>query len=377
MRIFLEPTESLLFRTGRSFDAGESSFAETLFPPTPETLQGAIRATIAAYWDPTKSLEEVFLEPRLTDLIGSRGAGYGRFRITGMALGRRKADQTIERIFKAPAHLLSIGENRILLKPQLKEAIHLMSSDLTRAKYYLSPVSKGEGKREAFEDWLTESGLEKVLRSDLQLTAQEIVREEEMYRRESRLGIGMDNARKTTMDGYLYQTQVIRMQPDYGFVIDIRLRKSVIGQDAPYLGSFLDEEQTRKELHFLPESGWVILGGERRTARFEVLPTPTGGIEQKRHGNLLYLATPAASDGGWLPGAFSTAPITAAISRYQPIGGWELDPRNAGGSNKTSRRCVPAGSIYFFEQAVDVTQPLTDHGMEIGYGIAYAGEWQS
>ena len=47
MRIFLEPTEPLLFRTGRSFDAGESGFAETLFPPTPETLQGAIRAAIA------------------------------------------------------------------------------------------------------------------------------------------------------------------------------------------------------------------------------------------------------------------------------------------------------------------------------------------
>src|SRR5690348_5017352 len=98
MRIFLEPTEPLLFRTGRSFDAGESGFAETLFPPTPETLQGAIRAAIATYWDSSKSLEEVFLEPGLTDLIGSRGADYGRFCITAMALGRRKADQTVERI---------------------------------------------------------------------------------------------------------------------------------------------------------------------------------------------------------------------------------------------------------------------------------------
>ncbi len=54
MRLFLEPTEPLLFRTGRPFDAGENSYAETLFPPTPETLQGAIRAAIASYWDPPK-----------------------------------------------------------------------------------------------------------------------------------------------------------------------------------------------------------------------------------------------------------------------------------------------------------------------------------
>src|SRR5258708_22284239 len=123
MRLFLEPTEPLLFRTGRPLDAGENSYAETLFPPTPETLQGAIRAAIASYWDSSKSLEEVFLEPELVDRIGNSAGHYGRFRITGLALGRRKENKTIERLFPAPSHLVVVedehdNKQQLRLKPQ-------------------------------------------------------------------------------------------------------------------------------------------------------------------------------------------------------------------------------------------------------------------
>lgn len=375
MRLFIEPAEPLLFRTGRSFDAGESSFAETMFPPTPETLQGAVRATIATYWDTSISPEEAFLNPRLTSLIGSRGSGYGRFRIIGLSLGRRKDDKTVERIFKAPAHFITVEGHNTLLKPQ--EMHHeVKNSDLVEIKYILSPIEDLKGKRESFDDWLTESGLEKILRYDLHLTQSERIREDEICKREARLGISMDNTSKTTMDGYLYQTQVIRMQPGYGFVIDIHLRDPASIQGTAYLESLLDDDQTRQELDFLPDNGWLLLGGERRTARFQILPSSTRGIEQKKQGKLLYLATPAALNDGWQPGKLTVSPITAAIERYQSIGGWELDPANNRGSNKIMRRCVPAGSVYFFQEAVDVAQPLTDHGMEIGYGITYAGEWQ-
>ena len=264
----------------------------------------------------------------------------------------------------------------MLLKPQ-NISHDVKNSDLAEIKYHLSPVEDIKGKRESFDDWLTESGLEKVLRYDLQLTKSEVVQEEEMCKREARLGIGMDNTSKTTMDGYLYQTQVIRMQPDYGFVVDIHLSDPASSQETPYLGSFVDDKQTRQELHFSPDDGWMLLGGERRTARFQVLLPPSMRIEQKRQGNLLYLATPAALNGGWQPGTPFASPIAAAIERYQSIGGWELNPANSGGSNKIARRCVPAGSVYFFQEAIDVTHPLTDYGMEIGYGITYAGEWQS
>lgn len=378
MRMFLEPTEPLLFRTGRSFDAGESSFADTLFPPTPETLQGAVRAAIATHWDTSKTLEEVFLEQELINLIGSRGFGYGRFRITGLALGKRKDDKTIERLFRPPAHLLIIKDAQsneqhlMLLKPRQRKGV---ISDLGRGANYLVPEYEGEIEREPFENWLTESGLEKVLHNDTRLSKDEIVPEKDIFRRESRLGIGMDNATKTIREGFLYQTQVIRMQPDFGFVVDIRLSKSNISPDLPYRESFMDDTQTQQELK-LPQHGWIMLGGERRTARFEIFPSLASSLEQVKLGRLLYLATPAAFDSGWQPLPSFASPLAAAINRYQSIGGWELNPSNSGGTNKIMRRCVPAGSIYFFEEPVSATQPLTGYGMEIGYGIIYTGEWK-
>src|SRR5947209_6637906 len=111
MRIFIEPTEPLLFRTGRPFDAGENNFAESMFPPTPETMQGAIRAMIAAsttLLDSTMSIAARFDTDILTKLIGNQ-SGYGRFHITGLALGKRmKEDGPIERLFPAPASLMRV-----------------------------------------------------------------------------------------------------------------------------------------------------------------------------------------------------------------------------------------------------------------------------
>src|SRR6266496_5802779 len=97
MRIFIEPTEPLLFRTGRSFTAGENNFAESIFPPTPETMQGAVRAAIAVHWGqmqnpPISNPNEIFKQRDLVRLIGKRTDErdtYGQFRITGLSLGRR------------------------------------------------------------------------------------------------------------------------------------------------------------------------------------------------------------------------------------------------------------------------------------------------
>jgi CRISPR-associated protein Cmr3 len=136
MRIFIEPTEPLLFRTGRPFTAGENTFAESIFPPTPETLQGALRATIAIHWGqkqtpPLSGAGNLFQQKALIELIGirtDRGDTYGRFRITGVTLGRRNPDTLkIERLFPTPAHIIRVtlkneagrkSQQPVLLQPE-------------------------------------------------------------------------------------------------------------------------------------------------------------------------------------------------------------------------------------------------------------------
>lgn len=384
MRIFLEPTEPLLFRTGRPFDAGESGYAETLFPPTPDTIQGALRAAIVGHWDHSKTLEELFAQREVRDLIGDRQS-YGRFRITGLALGRRKADNTLERLFPPPAHLLQLadqqGKPQISLYPRQDPGI---SSDLPDHTFYPFPTQVPEGKLEPLSGWLTERGLSKVLRTRELLAQDDFASEGDVYQREPRLGIGMQNATKTTREGLLYQVQMIRMRPNYGFVADIRLSKPSDQRNASEAEELLDDQETQSLLR-LPRQGWVALGGERRTAHFEIVPptlnTQESILEKQQLGRLLYLATPAALRGGWQPREWSAygydrVPLTAAIPHYQPIGGWTMNHHDSGGTGKVMRRCVPAGSVYFFEQPINAARPLTDFGMEIGYGITYTGEYQ-
>src|SRR6266567_7196967 len=111
MRIFIEPTEPLLFRTGRPFDAGESNFAESIFPPTPETMQGAIRAMIAAHTtlvNSTMGIAARFGSDILTKLIGNQSS-YGRFRVTGLTLGKStKENGSVERLLPGPASLMKL-----------------------------------------------------------------------------------------------------------------------------------------------------------------------------------------------------------------------------------------------------------------------------
>ena len=197
----------------------------------------------------------------------------------------------------------------------------------------------------------------------------------------------MNNATKTTEEGYLYQVQMIRMCRDYGLVVDIELGEEDNGKsELPHPEPLTGRLTAPRALAFLKE-GWLIVGGEQRAARFKILSSEDvnpediveeQGINQKTPGNLLYFATPAYFKNGWLPASpaiLPAEPVTAAVNRYQSIGGWLLNPGNAGGASKLTRRCIPAGSVYYFDKRVSVEKPLTDIGWQIGYGIAYTGEY--
>lgn len=407
MRIFIEPTEPLLFRAGKPFTAGENNFAESMFPPTPETLQGALRAMIATQWGlefaKTSGTDALFSQPEVVELIGKRDGDrntYGRFRVTGLALGFYDTEtQQVCRLFPAPTHLIQVtvkdGQTEITTTMRLSPTpiAQELSNHPVGTQLLLPDLGqkKTAGKSEPLPGWLTPSGLQHAL-SKTGFSGSDETREDEkrkwfvpvhkVFLREARLGIGMNNTTKTTEDGYLYQTHMIRMQPRYGFVVDIALGEKQYGECAlPASEQCTGRLEIPPELNFLKE-GWLTLGGEQRTAHFRVLQpdecAPEHGISQTAAGRLLYFATPTYFQDGWLPAhtqIFGKSPLAAAINHYQPIGGWLLSPGNAGGMSKAIRRCIPAGSVYYFTDSIEATQPLTEYGWQIGYGIAYTGEW--
>ncbi len=213
-----------------------------------------------------------------------------------------------------------------------------------------------------------------------------MVSEGTIYTREPRMGIGMNNRTKTAEEGLLYQVHMIRMNHlmnhpfTYGFVVEVRVAQQPFGPTITYPEQLVDDEQTQRMLK-LDDEGWLTLGGERRAARFEVIKSSeaeqqaSSGFPER--GNMLYLLTPAAFDRGWRPRSWTNWPEPVAVAMERLSAHWWLaaDAGSAGGENKPQRRCVPAGSVYFFNESVNGSIPFTNYGQAIGYGITFAGEW--
>jgi CRISPR-associated protein Cmr3 len=381
MRLWLEPADVLFFRTSRSFTAGEGGFALSLFPPTPETIQGSIRARIAAYFAAEwgVSLAGAF-EKTLKDgsrplqqLIGDQKS-YGSFRLHGYTLGRR-TKTGVELLFPPPAHLLRGEDSHRIFRLAPAEPDGTLHTNLPDGLGLLEPRGgyPTDEKLEEFEEWLTLEELRLAFSaSEDGLKDIKGVPPGDLFEFEPRLGIGMINARKTTQEGLLYQANFVRLKRDagldVGLVVDVGLKD-------------VEPDQVQERLK-LPDKGWLALGGERRASSFEVLgAAPLQSALELAQGerSCLYFVTPTYFERGWQPADWQalvgTAPVAAAVSRAQLIGGWKQESTHAGGSPKALRRCVPAGSVYFFDRAITVHGPITNDGGAIGYGLAYQGAW--
>jgi CRISPR-associated protein Cmr3 len=385
MRLFIEPLEPLMFRSALPFDAGEGNLAISTFPPTPETLQGAIRALIASLHYPKASMTTAFADPesKLVQLIGNR-ENYGRFRITQIGIGKYDptTPEKVELLLPTPAHILQDEhKKRLQLVPKAISDLMIDTNQPDGITHVLALQERDvETKLEPLSGWLSQTSLQETLHPNAKLDILDVVKPEQIYEHESRLGIGIDSGTKRTRDGFLYQQQVIRMQKGFGFVVDIGL------STGPGEHTLVSDERVQEELFSQQTTGWLTIGGEQRTAYFRIVKDSTSS-DTAQSGNdsagakqsLVYLATPAYFSTAWKPSAqfeFLDRPITAAVVRPQAIGGWKLNPGDAKGDQKGLRFCVPAGSVFFYNREVSISRPLTEYGEQIGYGITYTGDWK-
>jgi CRISPR-associated protein Cmr3 len=211
--------------------------------------------------------------------------------------------------------------------------------------------------------WMTAKGYTAFLEGDLPDYG-EVIRPAQLYGGEERLGIGRNQATRTTGDGLLYQTNHVRPMDDVGVGIVVR------GLDSSAVAN----------------QGITRLGAEGRLASWKYEPgpdLPTVKIKGKQV--VLVLLTHALFTQGWLPDGFHKQTlvngqtvwdgelhgvrlrlISSVLGKPVREGGWDLVNR----APRPVDSLVPAGSCYYCE-VTGGSDANNLHGKQIGQDTPY------
>ncbi len=328
--VFIQPLDVLFLRGNRLFgDPG--SYGESLIPPWPSAIAGALRSHILAKDG--------------CDLMAFAAGGVahpelgtpeqpGPFGITGFQLARLGTDGP-HALHALPADLiLTRHEDGTLAIQTLKPTAPGAGIESSSALDRLPVLAARTRAKPAAGYWLTDDGWRDYLMGKPPAPEQ-VVDAAQLWRLDPRVGVGLDPIRRRAEDGKLFTAQAVAFTPEMGFLAGVT------------------------GVHDL-QAGVLRLGGDGRAARLTLTPyqPPVAdypAIAAGRRARLV-LTTPGLFAGGWrLPGVdaaghFQLGPVRgrlvcAAVPRYEVISGWD----QARHRPKPACRMAPAGSVYWLE----------------------------
>lgn len=361
---YIQATDVWMFRDNKPFSAGQNFVARSIFPPTPQTMQGIIRTTYLdaqnVNWNAYNAGRE---RPELYDQVGD-STSLGQLRITGPFVAR-KTEAGIERLYPAPLDLVQSKADA-----NSSPSYHIMAPqpldfETTPPFEGWQPVRLANNVAgvSAIEDaWLTEVQFKAYLSGQSKAITGDVIKTSDLYQTEERPGLGIDGQRRAARESLFYRAQFVRPADDVGDDVGL-----LVGTNRPVLNGI----------------SVARMGGEGRSGRFEsVSYTPpqsaTSGAVK------IVLLTPAYFDGGWGPLNNDWSPwvgsgrlVSYVAGKPQTISGWNLALRQP----KPLRHFVPAGSVYYFTNATLSGLPFTQalHGEPdlgaMGFGAFASGNW--
>lgn len=325
MLLKLNALDTVFFRDGKPFTMGEDFWAEGVFPPFPSVFYGALRTVFFAQ------------NPSLLPDAGTDKDPTLSLRIHSVLLMN---GETL--YFPCPLDLVKEKNNRKNLE-QTAYPLQLYMAE-KRSNYNLPMALRfpGEGMVETLAGALLERLTYKDYLSGSLVSASYHLMTE-FVTEEPKIGIALDRLHRRAEEHKLYRIGMKRLAPASN------------GGTAPAETSFLLDYEGLE----LPETGFIRLGGEGKTARYETVEQtwiPQPPIPQGRRFKL-YLLTPAILTNGWLPKwlnekdftgnyrGLSLRLLSAAIGKYVAVGGFNIKEHRP----KPMVRAVPAGSVYYFE----------------------------
>lgn len=376
MDLIIRQIDVWLFRDGRPFFAGEDHDVTTIFPPTPFTLQGAIRTKVLM----DKGVDLIdFAKQKNPDNDVGYGDNFGKLQLVGPMLVRKK-DEKWERLIPMPSDVVEVKkEMRVEKEKEVKKEIALLKPEKLSFKTNLPEKLRllwiNEQRIKEGKGWLPESEWQRYLQGETPKSCacgknEKCSCNKILFTFEPRFGIGIARDKRNTQTGMLYRATFVRLHES------VALWAKVEGID-------------------FKQQGFLRFGGEGRVASYESidpLPSFASYIPKLENRFKVVLISPAWFSGGWKPQddwskifGIEVSLVAIALPRAQKFGGFDL----AKGEPKPIRNFVPPGSVYFFEGDEKIEIPenfrFTETPKEvvksggdwgkIGFGVCLIGKW--
>ena len=321
--IEIDPLDTLFFRGTESMVAGENHEADTMFPPMPATLTGAIRTALLgqkklAPTDYLKNPEKWSDQYPLLGLPEKPG-----FTVIGPLFRIGKTT-----IYPVPAHWMAemddnaVDGDSVRLQagqPVTNQGLGLVGS--VSNPFWISKPVSSEMKSltgywvtaHAFKEMASGSGTLTLRKkyADLKEKEATLIAIHDLFQREERVGIALTRQR-TAKEGHLYASVHVRIQPE------VRL---LVGLQSSHAFS-------------LDRKGILQLGGEQRMCAYMLANAPK--LPVKSNGKLLFALSPIPAE---LPETVRNQPRSSG--NLLRIGGWDMKKK----FHKPLCAWLPAGTV--------------------------------
>lgn len=360
--VFIRPRDVWMFRDSKPFSAGQNFVARSMFPPTPQTMQGVLRT----HYLETRGVDfrayaQRRVDSRILEAVGGPAtndhpADIGALQIDGPFVAKA-ARGRIERFYPAPLDLLWSSESKRYALLQPSEA---------QPDFYTEPPFEGwrplDGGGAGYKEldrWMDQRQFDRYLHGEIAGLGT-LTEESSLFTFEERPGLSVDHRTRTNTKSLYYRARFVRPHDDVGLLVHV----------SPDL--------------FDAGHGPIAIGGESRFGDYTVADVPEIKPAATKGRLRVILLTPAYFSGGvfprerdWSPWVGGGRLVSYVVGRPQLISGWDV----ARNQPKPLRHYIPAGSVFFFEDAQwkgERFAETPDNEVSfsaIGFGQVALGSW--
>ncbi|RMF80528.1 MAG: type III-B CRISPR module-associated protein Cmr3 [Chloroflexi bacterium] len=338
--LWIQAEDVWLFRDGKPFSAGDDHSAHSMFPPTPLTVQGSLRAEISQQEGVTFHeyvQQKTTRSHEVANLIGpptkdEEQLSTGTFKMRGPFVGRA-SENGYDLLTPAPADLVGNADGTSLTFAPLHKASFRHNLTHPTIQYFPRIPS---GCEQLAGHWLDSDNFQAYLDGDVPHKAW---KSNKLYEAENRFGVAIDAQTSYREEGQLYQVQFVRPKIDMGLLVSV--------DDAS--GKYFKGERS------------ISIGGEQKRAIIKstdaVFEAQHRVDEDDEYFKLVFL-TPAYFKQGWLPASDwsqwlgGVELIAAALYSPMKIGGWNTARRMP----RPIHRYIAPGSVYYFRRTGELKE---------------------